>query len=463
MMRTIEVLLVIIIVTGAFIIASFFAVLPQPRRVSPLNLRRIALTTLQTLDVDYDLSETVFKNESDPAWGQLQIALSACLPPNMVYNFTVYEVQSGSGTELYIPIKSISNAESLGIASDASSYLVASSNVTFRVIPERIGERGVGGTLYILNCSDANGWWITGYTAQSLAEDLYNLLSPYFQRTIMVQNTTQLGQILNGTALQGETLQSAVVINTCGEAVPIPAGYYATQGYYAPRDSYSLYCYILGQKTRQFNWTWVSIVGYPLYYVSNTGYFTGSTDHNTWGIYGMKHVGSAGFNAFLRGLNQIDYSAPWWDGSRWRDAWWQDREGNWIYVHGWITGGPDDNDGLASVPLSSEAIYYCNYYGIYPSAYHTATRALPSWITNTYNLTITTYIFNPVDSWIAGAVYRQAASGAFLALGLTRTPDIRLTALGLLSDYKPRLYRSEYTAAGTSRLVVLQLGQTGGI
>ncbi len=435
MMRTIEVLLVIIIVTGAFIIASFFAVLPQPRRVSPLNLRRIALTTLQTLDVDYDLSETVFKSELDPAWGQLQIALSACLPPNIVYNFTVYEVQSGSGTELYRNIKSISNAESLGIASDAASYLVASSNVTFRVIPEKIGERGVGGTLYILNCSDANGWWITGYTAQSLAEDLYNLLSPYFQRTIMVQNTTQLGKILNNTALQGETLQNAVIINTCGEAVPIPSGYYASSGvgYDSARNSYARYCYTLGQRVRQYNWTWVSIVGYPLYYVSNTGLFP--NEQNTWGIYGMRHVGPAGLNAFLKGIDNQGYS----------------------YNDQWITGSP------GVVYLSSEASYYCNYYGIYPSPYQTATRALPSSILSTYHLTVTSYIFDQVDNWIAGAVYKNNVSGSFLALGLTRSPDIRLTALSLLCNFKPRLYRSEYTATGTSRLVVLQLGQTGGV
>ncbi len=429
MMRTIEVFLVIIIITGAFIISSFFAVLPSPRQVSPLNLRRLALTTLQTLDVGYDLSETVFKPENDSAWGELQIALSACLPPNIVFDLTVYEVLSG--TELYTPIKSISNAESLGIATDSTSYLVASSNVTFNVVPEKVGEHGGGGTLYILNCSDANGWWITGYTAQSLAEDLYNLLSPYFQTTVMVQNTTQLGQILNGTSLQNETLQNAVVINTCGEAVPIPSSYANMYSL----DSYAEYCYQLGGKVHQHNWTWVSIVGYPVYYVSNTGYFNGSGDHNTWGIYGMKRVGPGGFNAFLGGLDNQAYS---YDGN-------------------WITGSP------GVVYLSSEVLYYCNYYGVYPAPYHTATRALPSWITGTYNLNATTYIFDPVGNWIAGAVYRHVASGAFLALGLTRTPDIRLTALGLLSDYKPRIYRSEDTAGGTSRLIVLQLGQIGGI
>jgi hypothetical protein len=435
MMRTIEIFLVIIIITGAFIISSLFAVLPSPRQVSPLNLRRLALTTLQTLDVDHDLSETMFDESDNLAWGQLQIALSACLPPNIVYNLTAYEVSSGSGTELYTPIKSISNAESLGIASDAGSYLVASSNVTFNVIPEKIGEHGGGGTLYILNCSDANGWWITGYTAQSLAQDLCNLLSPYFQKTMMIQNTTQLGQILNGTSLQGETLQNAVVINTCGEAMPIPSSYADMYN----RDSYAEYGYQLGKRVSQYNWTWVSIVGYPLFYVSNFERFP--NNHNNYGIYGMMCVGAAGLNAFLRGLNGESYG----------------------YNDNWITGDPSDDPRLASVHLSPEALYYCNYYGIYPSPYHTATRALPSSIKGRYNLDVTSYTFEQVGSWIAGAFFRHAVSGSFFALGLTRTSDIRLTALGLLCDFRPRLFRSEYTAAGTSRLVVLQLGQVGGV
>ncbi len=433
MMRTIEVFLVIIIITGAFIIASLFTILPSPRQVSPLNLRRLALTTLQTLDVDYDLSSTVFKPNTDVTWGQLQVALSACLPPNIVYNLTVYEV--GSGTELYTVIKSISNTESLGVGSDSASGLVASSNVTFNVVPEKIGEHGGGGTLYILNCSDANGWWITGYTAHSLAMDLYNMLSPYFKATIMVQSTAQLGQILNGTALQGETLRNATVINTVGEAVPIPSGYYASSGvgYDSGHNSYARYCHTLGHRVREYNWTWASIVGYPLYYVSNTALFQG--DSNTWGIYGMRSVGSAGLNAFLQGLDNQGYT----------------------YNDNWITGSP------GVVYLSSEASYYCNYYGVYPSPYQTATRALPDSILTTYHLNCVSTTFNKIDNWMAGAVYRNSVSGLLLALGLTRTPDIRLTALSLLCANKPRLYRSGYTVNGTSRLVVLQLGQVGGV
>jgi hypothetical protein len=450
MMRTIEVFLVILIITAAFIISSFFAVLPQPRRVSPLNLRRLALTTLQTLDVDYDLSETVFKSSNDSAWGELQIALSACLPPNIVYNLSVYEVISGSSGELYKFTKSISNVESLGVSSDASSYLVASSNVTFRVTPEKIGQHGGGGILYILNCSDANGWWITGYTAYSLAEDLYRLLSPYFVKTVMVQNTEQLAQILNNSTLQGEPVQNAVIINTFGEAVPIPSAYCKSP---FSTDNYARYCYFLGQKVRLFNWTWVSIVGYPFYYVSNKQNF--SSSQNTYGIYGMIRVGrpehqdggQSGINAFLQGL---------------------DNRAQYTYDRTRLI--PDTG---TVVTLSRQVLEACNYYGIYPSPNQTSTRALKSSILSNYNLKIGLLIFN--NFTVSGTVYNPGAlyqhifkndnkiTGSLLALGLTRTPDIRLTAIGLLSYYKPRLYRSNYTATDTSRLVVLQLGQVGGV
>ncbi|MEM3378306.1 MAG: hypothetical protein QXV09_07045 [Candidatus Bathyarchaeia archaeon] len=440
MMRTIEVLIAIIIITGAFIISSFYAILPWPREVSPINLKRFALTTLQALDSDYSLSLAAFDVDNDTLWGNLEVALSASLPPNVVYNLTVYEVGVGEdGSELYTPMKSISNAESLGLTTDTSSYMVASSNVTFNVTPEKIGEREGGGTLYILNCSDAPGWWITGYTAHSLAEDLYRLLSPYFVNTVMVQNTSQLARILNNQTLQGETVTNAVVINTCGEAVPIPSAY--CQAPYNA-DSYARYFYFLGEKVREYNWTWCSIVGYPFYYVSNTVGFSGS--QNNWGIYGMVQTGGKGSIAFLRGLDNQTYSTS---GSAVTDS--KDR---------------------ANVTLTQTAIDACNYYGIYPSVYQTSTRALNDSIRATYNLTVGIHILNPTsDGYNPGTLYNHVfrgnstITGSFLALGLTRTPDIRLTAIGLLSYYKPRLYRSEYTAYGTSRLVILQLGLIGGI
>jgi hypothetical protein len=433
MMRTIEVLIVIIIITGAFIAASFFAVLPWPRQVSPMNLRRLSFTTLQMLDSNYELSRAAFETENSTIWGGLQVALSASLPPNIIYNLTVYEV-TGASTQLYTYIDSISNAENLGATSDASSYMVASSNVTFNVIPEKIGANGGGGTLYILDCDDAPGWWVTGYTSHSLALDLYNLLSPYFTTTVMVEDTNQLENILDGNQLQGEILQNAVVINTCGEAVPIPSSYaVAYDG-----NGYAEYFYELGKRVNQYNWTWTSIVGWPFYYVSNTNEF--STSDNGWGIYGMNQVGNAGLNAFLQGLdNRASYNPG---------------------------GSSTSSPGV--VHLSNEVLDSSNYYGIYPSLYQTSTRALSSSILNEYHLDVTTYVFNPSGSSIPAAVYRHRDAGsvyqgAFYAIGLTRTPDIRLTALGLLTDYRPRLYRSEFTANGTSRLVVLQLGLVGGV
>jgi hypothetical protein len=269
-----------------------------------------------------------------------------------------------------------------------------------------------------------------------LAEDLFSLLSPYFQATIIVQNTTQLGQVLNGakiSSLSYENVTGAVVINTNGEAVPIPSSYYIAAG-----NDTSYYCYMLGKATAQYNWTWVSIVGYPLYYVCNTGLFPNS--QNTWGIYGMMPVNSSGLNSFLEGLNNETCT----------------------YNNTWITGDSTNDFNLSNVQLSSDANYFSNYYGIYPFPYQTATRALPVSILSRYNLNVTSYVLNKVDTWLPGAFYRHLGSGALLALGLARTPDIRLTALGLLCAYKPELYPSEYTVSETSKLVVLQLGQVGG-
>ncbi len=433
MIRTIEILFVILILSGAFIAASYFAVLPSPREVSPINLRRLSLSTLQMLDSDYDLSRATFETSDAYTWGRLQIALSAALPPNVVYNMTVYDINDtrSSGVELYSYVTSISNAASIGGINDVSSYTVASSNVTFNVTPQKIGESS-GGTLYILNCSDANGWWVTGYTAQTLAQDLYDLLSPYFVRTVMVQNTAQLSQLLNGSPLSGETLNNAVIINTCGEAVPIPSSY-CTAPY--SQDNYAYYSYFLGQKVHAYNWTWSSIVGYPFYYVSNTVSFAGG--QNNWGIYGMQQTGGGGSIAFLRGLDGQSYS---------------------------VSGTAVSDSQTRQATLTQTALDACNYYGIYPSQTQTSTRALSSAIQATYGLTVGVNVLEPVSNYYPGTLYNHGTTtitGSFLALGLTRTPDIRMTALSLLSYYHPRVYASEYSATNTSRLVVLQLGFAG--
>jgi len=439
-MRTVEVLFVIIILLGAFVITTQFAVLPSPSQAFGTNLRELSQSTLETLDAQGTLSETVFKDSNDAAWGDLQKAISASLPPNVVYNLSIYDLTANSqGVVTYDLANSISDA-SFGADSDSASSLVTSPNVTFTQDPQKVGEStGQNITLYILNCNDANGWWITGYTSQSLASDLYNLLSPYFETTVLINSTDDLQLLLeNSPSLEG-TVQNAVVINTFGESVPIPEDYcqggtQESEGYGAG-GSYARYCYTLGVKTRQYNWTWVSIVGYPIYYVSNNEFF--GDDKNGYGVYGMALVGTAGLNAFLSGLDDQGY----------------------IFSSGWITGSPGD------VTFNSDACENLNYYGIYPYTTQTATRALPSSILDTYHLTAIE-IFNrppsPNQNYIPAATYKHTGGGALTAIGLTRIPDIRVTVIALLMYYRPTVYRSEFGASGTSRLVTLQLGQQGG-
>jgi hypothetical protein len=432
-MRTVEVLFVVIILLGAFLVTTQFAVLPSPRQIFGTNLRELAGSTLQTFDVNYNLSRIAFKDASDPAWGALQKALSASLPPNIVYNLTVFSINSAGGSVTYDLENSVSNFEGdLGVGSEAASCLVTSSKVTFSITPEKIGEKsGKNITLYILNCEDANGWWITGYTGQGLAADLCSMLSPYFTTTILVNSTNQLRFLLDNSTQIGGTIQNAVVLNTFGEAVPMPAEYYRygsrqDEGYDSSHGSYARYFYTLGVKTRTYNWTWVSIVGYPFYYVTNTVTF--EDEQNGWGVYGMRMVSGYGLGCFLRGFTGRSYS----------------------YV-----SEPTRDVGV--VYLSSAALDQCNYYGIYPAPYQTSTRA----ISNTYGLD-TTEIFNRVGDWIPAATYSYTGGGAYTAIGLTRIPDIRVTVLGLLMYYSPQIYKSEYGASDTSRLVTLQLAQQGG-
>jgi len=443
-MRTVEVLFVIIILLGAFIITTQFAVLPSPSQAFGTNLRELSQSTLETLDAQGTLSETIFKNPLAPAWGDLQKAISASLPPNVVYNLSVYDLSANSqGVVTYQLNHSISDA-GFGADSDAASLMLTSPNVTFTQDPQKVGESTEQNiTLYILNCSDANGWWITGYTGQSLASDLYDLLSPYFTNTMLVSSTSDLGLLLDGTLLPAgvESVNDAVVVNTFGEAVPIPDDYCVggskqNEGYEG--GSYAKFCHTLGSLTRQYNWTWVSIVGYPVHYVSNTEEFTGPNDQNGYGIHGMKNVGPAGLTAFLRGLNGEDYSNI--DG----------------YLH----------ESVGDVTFNANARKSLNYYGIYPYTTQTSTRALQDSILTRYNLNVNdTELFNrpPLyPTYIPAATYSHDGGGALTAIGLARIPDIRVAALALLMYYQPTVYRSEFGASGTSRLVTLQLGQQGG-
>jgi hypothetical protein len=178
------------------------------------------------------------------------------------------------------------------------------------------------------------------------------------------------------------------------------------------------------------------MVGFPMYYVTNTNLF--ANDQNGFGIYGMKKVGlsdvvNPGLNAFLQGMDGQNYA--------------------------YSTTSTVSNAGV--VYLSSDASYYGNYYGLFPMLYATASRALSGTVLSTYNLAPAFNVFN-VGSSYPGSVFRNAQSGAFYPLGLSRVPDSRLTALGLLGYYQPQIYADMPTAVGTIRTFVLQLTMVGG-
>ena len=216
--------------------------------------------------------------------------------------------------------------------------------------------------------------------------------------------------------------------------MPIPIAY--CQAPYST-DNYAYYSYFLGQKVNLYNWTWASIVGYPFYYVSNTVAL--SAGQNSWGIYGMQMTAGGGILAFLQGLDNQTY----------------------------VTNNTGVIIDVGVVTLTQSVVDSCNYYGIYPSSYQTSTRALSTSILN-YHLSIGLNVFNPVNNYSPGSIYNHVSAGSsnvtgsLLAIGLTRTPDVRVTAISLLSYYHPRLYRSEYTASNSSRVIILQLGLLGG-
>jgi len=388
--------------------------------------------------------------------------LSACLPPNVIYNLSVFEVENG----VYSLKRTLTNFVGKDAFSYSASYTVSSHDVTYRRVIHEISENGKNLTLYILNCEDANGWWITGYTAQTLALDLYNMLSPYFETTILVNNTSQLLSLLDGnkiTSIPTEEVMDAVIINTFGEAVPIPSEYCQggsreNEGYDPEhgedpehgKGSYALYCYNLGKNVSRYNWKWVSIVGYPFYYVTNT--IALSNLQNNYGIYGVERVGLAGLNAFLRGLDNDTYNAWWWDS----------KEEKWKYGDDWIAKDITKEYQIL-VHFTPEAHFRSNYYGIYPSTYQSASRALPEWLENSYNLTIEADVFEPVNGYHAAATFKHNSGRALVAIGLTRTPDISIAALALLMYYRPVIYKETFTAPGKSRLVILQLGEMGGV
>ena len=153
MLRTVEALFVVVLVLSTLLGLTHFVDIPSPRSLSSVGLKDLAASTLESLNDDNFLTETVFSN--DPTdWAQLQNSLESSLLPNVMYKLTVYAIDSSSTGELeYTPLNSIYNFEGeLPSASETAFCTVTSPNVTYAITPEKIsiGEKKI--TLYIFNC-----------------------------------------------------------------------------------------------------------------------------------------------------------------------------------------------------------------------------------------------------------------------------------------------------------------------
>ena len=445
MLKTVEALFVVVLVFTTLYTVEAYIQLPSPRLASSIGQQELAATTLKSLDNDGTLTKAVFSKD-DSQWSEVLKSIDDNMPSNTIYKLTAYQIELNNGKINYVMNKTGGNFDGVfPSGATTTSYTVTSPDVTVTQTPEKIRTKNGAITLYILNCNDANGWWITGFTGNTLADSVYQSMSPYFTTTIFVNSTSQLDSLLSGTKITSnpnEQVQDAVIINTFGESIPIPQSQTA---------SYQQYPYTIGKRVNTYNWTWVSIVGYPFYYASNKVSFASS--NNSWGIFGMQMIGQSGINYFLQGIDSAYHSSP-------------------VYNN---TAIIDTNGHVVSyTDLIRTSM---DYYGIYTGLTQTATRSLSILDINHYHMVLPkdsqenaySNIFLPFTEngkqYYPGAIWAHQVSGvthgALMALGLDRTPDIRVTLIGLLAYYKPTLLRSEFNVVGTTRVIELQISQLG--
>lgn len=350
MMRTLESLFVVIIVFATLTTVFNHGVLPAPIETSSIGLQELADSTIATLDKEGYLTRSIFEKDpdlSDAKWKSVVETVDSALPLGTVFQLKVYRIEENPATgELnYINLRTAGNAENgLPPGSITTSYTLTSPDVTVTKTPETI-TRTRPITLYILDIQEANGWWITGYDGHTLAQTVKEAMNPYLKLIVMVTNMTDYEKLLNGQRITTNPLEdvdNAIVINPFGETIPIPTDPIAWKP-----DQFT---FKLGGIVNRYNWTWVSLVGYPFYYLTNTGRY--SESQNGWGIYGMTQLGPKGYDGFLYGIDDpgIDFSS--------------------------ITlSDTFQSSSPGVVEYSDEILRHQLYYGIFPGEVQTATRA----------------------------------------------------------------------------------------
>jgi len=205
----------------------------------------------------------------------------------------VYIVDPNTHTALYtteplkpvtVPPKSIANVSFLipetvfrSLESRLSlAELVLSSGgggieASMSFVPSKIASsapralRGIVGFKFVvINCSDAASWWVNVSQIVDIIEHV--LTKYYYIKMVIINNTEQLYEFIeNPSNFSGENWDGAIVINAHGEVVPIPSQF-ITGSSVDWRDWYSE----IVKAIEGHGLVWVSVVGYPFFYVSNT-------------------------------------------------------------------------------------------------------------------------------------------------------------------------------------------------
>lgn len=441
MMRMVEAMFVVVIISGSLLGVINYTTIPSPKESSSKGLEDTALTLLRSLDEDNTLTRTAFSTESNDHV-EIQKALDASLSPNMVYNMSVVRLDLSTNKLVYNTTWSISNFKgSPPTGAKTVTYAVTSPKVTVDAIRDKISVGGIPITLYILNCTDAYTWFPAQGTVSSISKDVYDILSPWFETTVMVNNTAQLRQLVALNATNANPLSSgvgfvnAVVVNPLGGTYPTPLGVDLSD----PGGLVIQYSWELGKAAYRLNWTYLCYVGYPQDYVAGVNN----------GLKGLSMMERKVLDAFLCGLDNRDVPST---GKEWRYK----------------------EDLPASWTSTAKQIY--TTYGVYPGLNQPDVFVLGKDMESEFHLYLNdTAVFEQSAKGYPGAIYihyidangndvkdsTEQHRGAFFSLCLPQIPDKRISAIGILQYYRPKIYRTAFTENDTIRFVSLTLAQLG--
>lgn len=438
MMKMVEALFVVAIVTGAMVGVLNYTFIPSPKESSSKGLEDTALTILRSLDEDNRLAYAAFsENNTDHA--AIQRAIESAVPPNIVFNMTVIRLDTSLGELKYTPQWSVSNFKgSEPTGAKTTTYTVTSPKVTVSGLRGKITVGGVEVTLFILNCTDAMTWFPAQGSVSDIAKGVKDQLSPWFEKTVVINSTSDLKTLVEGNIppnVDDAILKNAVVINPLGGTYPYPIGIDTND----TSDEQVNLAYAMGRAVNRFNLTYMCYVGYPAEYVGNP---------NT-GLAGLTMLERKCLDAFMYGIDNQTLGST---GKEYRYK--------------------ESNPG--SYTPAAKEIY--TTYGVFPGLNQPNIFVLGKSIMDDFHLYTNDAlaVFQQESNGYPGAIYIHyvdvnnnnqydpgETKGVFFNLCFPQTPDVRITTIGILQQYKPQIYRTKFTEKDTIRFITLTLAQVG--